>query len=236
MNDFEKVNLLGIGFTNASEQEVLEYIYTGLGKSSEKYYIVTPNPELLVLAQEDNKYKLILNNAKIALVDGIGIVIAARLLGKPLKQRITGVEFVESLCRYISKRPITAAFLGGGPRVAEKASECLQKKYTGLKITWFSQEWDDSLLSKRVDVLFVAFGSPKQEEWIAKNLDRLPVKVVIGVGGAFDFISGNVRRAPKILRSLGVEWLFRLLIQPWRIKRQLSLVKFAYLVFKEKFF
>ena len=169
------------------------------------------------------------------MIDGIGVVLAAKIMGKPLKQRVTGVDFVESLCKYISKRPITAAFLGGGPRVAEKACECLQKKYSGLKTAWFSQEPNDSLLYKSTDILFVAFGSPKQEEWIAKNLDKIPAKVVIGVGGAFDFISGNVRRAPKFIRSLGLEWLFRLLIQPWRIKRQLSLIKFVYLIFKEKF-
>ena len=81
----------------------------------------------------------------------------------------------------------------------------------------------------------MAFGSSKQEIWIASNLERIPAKIVIGVGGSFDFISGNVKRAPKILRKLGLEWLFRLLVQPWRITRQFSLLKFAFLIFKEKF-
>lgn len=235
MNDFEKINLLGVGITNVSMDEVLEYIYTGLEKNREKYYIVTPNPELLVLAHKNKDYKDILNNAKLALADGVGVVLAARLMGKPIKQRITGVDFMESLCRDISKRPITTAFLGGGPCVAENTSECLRKKYPSLKITWFSQEFNNSLLNKTTDILFVAFGSPKQEEWIARNLDKIPAKVVVGVGGAFDFISGNVRRAPKFIRYLGLEWLFRLIMQPWRIKRQLSLITFVYLILKEKF-
>lgn len=234
MNDFKKTFLLGVGISNASKQEVLEYIYTGLQNSSKKYYIVTPNPELLVMAQKDSNYKTILNNAKLALADGIGILWAARLMGKPLKQRITGTDLTESLCNYVSKQPITVSFLGGGPNIAELAAECLQKKYPGLKVSWFSQEYESSLKDKKTDILFVAFGAPKQEIWIANNLNDLNAKVVMGVGGAFDFITGKVPRAPKFLRNLGLEWLFRLIIQPWRIKRQVSLIKFVFLVIKEK--
>ena len=126
-------------------------------------------------------------------------------------------------------------FLGAGPSVAVKTAECLEKKYKGLKISMVSQEWSEELKSKKTDILFVAFGSPKQEIWIAENLNQLPAKVVIGVGGAFDFISGKVRRAPVFIRQLGLEWLFRLIIQPWRIKRQLKLLTFIDLVLKEKF-
>ena len=235
MNDFKKTFLLGVGFSNASEQEVLEFIYTGLQNSSKKYYIVTPNPELLVIAQKDSNYKTTLNNAKLALADGIGILWAARLMGKPLKQRITGADLTESLCNHVSKQPITVSFLGGGPNIAEFTAECLQKKYPGLKVSWFSQEYDKSLKDKETDILFVAFGSPKQEIWIADNLNDLNAKVVMGVGGAFDFITGKVPRAPKFLRNLGLEWLFRLIMQPWRIKRQVSLIRFVFLVIKEKF-
>ena len=99
---------------------------------------------------------------------------------------------------------------------------------------WLPQEWTEALKSKKVDILFVAFGSPKQEIWIADNLNKIPAKVVVGVGGSFDFISGKVPRAPKFVRNLGLEWLFRLIIQPWRIKRQLSLLEFIYLVIREK--
>jgi len=88
--------------------------------------------------------------------------------------------------------------------------------------------------SNFIDILFVAFGAPKQEFWISENLDKIPVKIAIGVGGAFDYISGKIPRAPFFVRKLGMEWLFRLLVQPWRIKRQLSLIEFAWLVIKEK--
>jgi N-acetylglucosaminyldiphosphoundecaprenol N-acetyl-beta-D-mannosaminyltransferase len=234
MKNFEKIFILGVGFIDAIEKEVLEFIITGLDKQTEKYYIVTPNPELLVIANGDKEYRGILNGAKLALPDGIGVMMAAKLLGVTLRQRIHGVDLVESLCREVSNRPITVGFLGAGPSVAEMTSECLIKKYPNLRVGLVADEWSKGLKDNKVDILFVAFGSPKQEIWIANNLSILPAKVVIGVGGAFDFISGRVPRAPMFLRSVGLEWLFRLIIQPWRIKRQLSLIKFAYLAIREK--
>lgn len=235
MNDFEKISLLGVGITVVSENEVLEFIYRSLQKSGEKYFIVTPNPELLMLAHKDSEYKNILNSAKLALPDGVGVMLGARLIGKPLKQRITGVDLVKSLSSRVAKQPITVSFLGAGPNVAEKAAECLKKMYPGLNVSWASEEWTENIKNKKTDILFVAFGSPKQEIWIKNNLKDLPAKVVIGVGGAFDFISGKVPRAPKFFRQLGLEWLFRLIMQPWRIKRQTSLIKFVYLIIKQKF-
>jgi N-acetylglucosaminyldiphosphoundecaprenol N-acetyl-beta-D-mannosaminyltransferase len=234
MKTFEKISLLGVGITNAKEEEVLEFIYTGLTKSHEKYYVVTPNPELLVIASKDDQYKTILNDAKLALPDGVGVLIGAQLMGKPLRQRITGVDLVKSLCNYISKQPITVGFLGAGPNVAVKTAECLQKLYPGLKVSFAETEWNESLNSKKTDLLFVAFGSPKQEIWIKNNLEKIPVKVAIGVGGSFDFISGKVKRAPLLIRRLGLEWLFRLITQPWRLKRQLNLITFVLLVLKQK--
>jgi N-acetylglucosaminyldiphosphoundecaprenol N-acetyl-beta-D-mannosaminyltransferase len=235
MKSFDKIFLLGVGFTDANKDEVLEYIVTGLQKQSEKYYIVTPNPELLVIASSNSEYKKTLNQAKLALPDGIGVMLAGKLLGKPLRERIHGVDLVEMLCKEVSKKPITVGFLGAGPNVAVKTAECLREKYPDLKISFTETEWKNEKKYPETDILFVAFGSPKQEIWIAENLNILPAKVVVGVGGTFDFISGKVRRAPIFMRELGLEWLFRLIIQPWRIKRQLKLIKFIGLVLKERF-
>ena len=230
-----KIFLLGVGFDNLRINDVLELIIKGLVKSEKKYYVVTPNPEILVLASDDVKYKNVLNGAKLALPDGIGVMIASRLLSKPLREVVHGVDLMESLCKEVSKRPITVGFLGAGPHVAELTAECLREKYPGLKINFTETEWNFEKKHPETDILFVAFGSPKQEIWIAENLSRLPVKVAIGVGGAFDFVSGKVRRAPVFVRKLGLEWLFRLIIEPWRIKRQLRLIKFIGLVMKEIF-
>ncbi len=232
---FSKKYLLGIGFTDESLLDVLEYIYKSIKKKEKKYYIVTPNPELLLISNKNPDYKAILNNADLALVDGVGIIIAGKILGIPLKHKISGVDFVKSVCRYVAEKPITVGFLGAGPGVAEQAAECLKKDYPGLKVGFTMQEWDEASLKNNVDILFVAFGSPRQEIWINEHLRNLSVTVAVGVGGAFDMISGKVWRAPALVRHFGLEWLFRLIIQPWRIKRQLRLLEFVGLVIKEKF-
>lgn len=228
-----KKNILGIGITDASRKEILEYIVQTIQKSTQPYYIVTPNPEMIVLSHKNSDFRIALNTAKIALNDGVGVSIAAQLMGRPLKERFTGVDLVETLCEAVVDWPITVGFLGGGYGVAEMASKCLVKKYPGLKVGFVGQEWPSSR-GPAVDILFVAFGAPKQELWMAEHVGKIPVKVMVGVGGAFDYISGKVPRAPKVVRSLGMEWLFRLVIQPWRIKRQLALVEFVGMVVKEK--
>jgi N-acetylglucosaminyldiphosphoundecaprenol N-acetyl-beta-D-mannosaminyltransferase len=240
--------VLGVGVSVATNEQVLEFITRGLEGNNEKFYVVTPNPEILVIANKNSDYKKALNNAKIASIDGVGVLLAGKIMGKELGQRFTGVDLLEALCERVSKRPITVGFLGAGPGVAELTSECLREKYPELKVIfthggaadeatvgYINSEMLKNNSKKTIDLLFVAFGSPKQEQWIAKNLNKLPVKVAIGVGGSFDFISGRVKRAPRLFRNLGLEWLFRLLIQPWRIKRQLSLVTFLFLVLKKKF-
>ena len=235
MKPFVKKKILGVGFSDVSETEVLEYLVKEVQKKDKKFYIVTPNPEILVLADGDKRYKNLLNQAELALPDGVGIMWASKVLEISLKGKIAGIDLLESVCREVSKRPITVGFLGGRPKIAERVAECLKKRYFGLKIAFFGPEIANFKTFPKCDILFVAFGSPKQEFWIQKNLKRLPVTVAIGVGGAFDMVSGEVGRAPKFVRDLGLEWLYRLIRQPWRAKRQLSLVKFVFLVLKEKF-
>lgn len=228
-----KINLLGVGITNATEDESLEYLVENLRKSTKKLFIITPNPEILVIADKDPEYKKVLNSADLALADGVGITLGARLLGKGLKQRITGVDFVENVSRLIAKEPITVGFIGGQPGVADIAAECLKDRYPGLKVTFSSS---DLVLDKKIscDMLFVALGAPRQEEWIYQNLPKLSVKAAMGVGGALDYISGRVPRAPLVFRKLGLEWLFRLIVQPWRLKRQLKLLTFAKLLILDR--
>jgi N-acetylglucosaminyldiphosphoundecaprenol N-acetyl-beta-D-mannosaminyltransferase len=188
---------------------------------------------------------------------------ASKLLKKGISERITGVDLMVDIVRECAKEGLTTGFFGGVSGVAEKTAECLQKSYPNLKVGFVGSEWGDEGFEKArkyqgasstkneesktklntdyglrstnvIDILFVALGFPKQEEWIAANLDKIPVTAAMGVGGSFDYISGNVRRAPQFLRSIGLEWLFRLINEPWRVKRQLMLPKFVYLVLKEK--
>src|SRR5258708_6975845 len=263
----EKIEILNVGITNASKSRILEYIMSLVKKKEGKCIIVTPNPEIIIYAQKHQDFRKILNEATIALPDGIGLTLAGKLLNTPLSERITGTDMMEMLCSLASKHAITVGFLGAKGKIAEKAAKCLQEQYDGLIVLLAEsgeQSGDTAVeLSKRlkkgisplqlaetdaldrynmissdnkshakvfdhIDLLFVAFGFPKQEEWMHSYLASIPVSVAIGVGGAFDYISKSVPRAPKFIRDMGFEWLFRLLAQPWRIRRQVALIEFLY--------
>ena len=225
--------ILGVNVDDIKMGEALEIVHEWLGKKS-KHYIVTPNPEIIVAAQDDKRYRSLLNDADLSIPDGIGL----KLSGK-VKNHIAGVDFMEKLISYSGDWGVTVGLLGGKDGVAEKAADCLRKKYPKIKVVFAESggevDEDGNVIARNAvtdgcDLLFVAFGPPKQEKWIAKNLDKLPVKVAMGVGGAFNYLSGEVRRAPKWVRSLGLEWLFRLISQPWRIKRQMALIKYVLLL------
>ncbi len=263
-----KIKGLIFQIKSLSFKEALEYIVEKVQKRREKTFVVTINPEIIMLAKGNKDYENVLKSANLALPDGIGVIWAGKMFGKSFKERVHGSDLVDRLCNKVSKQPITVGFLGGGENVAQKTAERLTKKYPGLKVVFVGEEWgpegftvagqihgtkqNKTQNSRRnselfrvpvqhssaghMDILFVAFGSPKQEMWIYENLPKINVRVAIGVGGAFDFISGKVKRAPVWVRSLGFEWLFRLAVQPWRARRQLVLIKFIFLVLKEKFF
>ena len=257
MEELPSIKLFGVKVTTSSEKEVLEYILKNLESKGKKpvtparfaarqagrLFITTPNPEIIMYALNHPEFKLKLNSANIALADGVGVPIAALLTGKGKLPRLTGTDLLEKLCSELSglaqkgaKSPYSVGFFGGVGHVAEKTAECLQKKYSELKVSYASSDWDEKKIKgKKIDVLFVAMGFPKQENWIFENLDKIPVSVAMGVGGAFDYISETVSRAPKLIRTFGLEWLYRLIRQPWRIKRQLALISFTLLVFKEMF-
>lgn len=251
-----KNEILGIGVTNEKLSTILEYVIKNIEKNTKKYYITTPNPEIIIHALKNPHFRNILNEADLALCDGVGLVWAGKILGKPFIERVTGVDFMEELCKRVTKKPITVGFLGGRGGVAELTAERLKERFPGLsvvfaeagnpdkktvelvgqKINEYSASGHDTIGygKKDIDILFVAFGFPKQETWIYEHLADLPVRYAMSVGGAFDYLSGAVPRAPKAVRAVGLEWLFRLVLQPWRIKRQLALIEFVFLVIKEK--
>lgn len=230
-----KKKILGISLTDISMDEVLEYVMVSVKSGRKKLSIVTPNPEIVVYANTHPQYQKLINRADIAVCDGVGLYLAAKYLKTPLKERIRGVDLMEKLCRETAKEAVTVGFLGGRGNVAERTSQCLREKYPGLKVGFTGSDWDVKRFPKNgVDMLFVAYGFPKQEEWIAHNLPILPIKVAMGVGGAFDYISGEVIRAPFFIRAIGLEWLFRLIRQPWRLKRQLQLLTFIKFVLQAR--
>lgn len=213
-----KKNILGIKIDDLNTPQIVE-IVEGWLKKSGKYYIVTPNPEIVMMAQKDLELKKIINNANLSIPDGVGLKLSGDILNYS-----PGIDVMEELIKRASDWAAAVGFLGGSAGVAEKTAECLLKKYPRLKLSFASSVTPRDF--PKCDLLFVALGAPKQEKWIAKNLPKLPIKVAMGVGGAFDFLSGKVPRAPLWIRNIGMEWLFRLIVQPWRIKRQLALIKY----------
>lgn len=252
-----KATILGVKIDDVNMDEALTRIEKWIWNPG-KHYIVTPNLEFILAAQKDAEFKRILNNADLAIPDSSSLGFSYWLLKRsilerllfwpllfiPLKQmiqfaRVSGTDLMDALCRVAVEKGFVVSFLGGGKGVAEKTAECLKKKYPGLKVVFAESggevdvdgQWSGSNFTiPPVDILFVAFGHIKQEKWIANNLRIIPVKIAMGVGGAFDYLSGSVPRAPKWIRELGFEWLFRLAVQPWRIKRQLVLLKYLWLI------
>ncbi|MBI4037012.1 WecB/TagA/CpsF family glycosyltransferase [Candidatus Daviesbacteria bacterium] len=230
---FSQANILGVKVDKVTMNQAVELVENWL-RGQGKHYIVTPNPEFIMAAQKDEEFRRVLNQADLAIPDGAGLKLAT-----DLESTIPGVDLMEELIRVATKKGFTTGFLGGRDGVAEKTADCLRKKYPGLKIGYISSggiidkngnSHNTKYVIPNTDLLFVAFGQVKQEKWIAKNLPKIPVKVAMGVGGSFAYLSGEVTRAPKWMRNLGLEWLFRLILQPWRIKRQFALVKFAWKV------
>jgi len=226
-----KRQILGVGITNASRDQVLEYIASVLEKKSKKLFIVTPNPEMIIACQGSPALAQLLNGADLALCDGVGVLVAGQLLGAGLKERIAGIDMMQDLCQHAVDRGLSIGLLGAGPGVAERASKCLREKYPSLKIVYTASHWDESSFPRGgLDMLFVAYGFPKQEQWIERHITDLRISLAMGVGGSFDILSGDLSRAPFIMRMIGLEWLYRLILQPWRWRRQLALLSFIKLV------
>ena len=226
-----QTDILGVKITSSKESEILEFLGLELDKAKSerrKILIFTPNPEQLSAASRNLSLKQLLNSSDINLPDGVGLVIAAKLLGKPIEARVAGVDFIEKVLARVAKRPVKSGFFGAQSGVAVEAANCLRKKHPKMSIGYASDVFDKGrMMQSDIDILFVALGFPKQEKWIMEHKDEVPASIIMAVGGSLDFISGRVPRAPKIFRDLGVEWIFRLIIQPWRFFRQLQLVDFG---------
>ena len=224
-----KINILGVKIDNLTIGEVFEKIERFL-KSNKQHYIVLPYSEFIVRAQQDKEFRKILNDADLSLCESRGLRIVSRFLNKQFKENIAGVDLIFKLRGRI--------FLLGGKRgVADKAGKELNTKIVGSEHGYQNLEKVIEKINKiRPNILLVALGSPRQEKWINKNLKKMPsVKVAIGVGGAFNFISGRIKRAPKFLQKIGLEWLWRLILQPWRIGRIYNgIIKFSWLILKCK--
>ena len=234
--------ILGIQIDDVTLDEVIERVYDWLSNEPDHLHqIVTTNPEFLVAARKNPRFRAVLANADLATADGVGVLIAARVLGEPLRARVTGVELVEGLAARQDTN-IRLFLLGAGPGIAERAADRLREHFPGVAISgvWEgSPRPDDApairckIAAANATILLVAYGAPSQDIWIDTHRDELAacgIVVAIGIGGAFDFLAGAVPRAPRIVRRVGFEWLYRLIRQPWRWRRQLALPFFVLLI------
>jgi N-acetylglucosaminyldiphosphoundecaprenol N-acetyl-beta-D-mannosaminyltransferase len=234
----ESIEILGVRVDNATYADVGTLVEEWVA-SRRPHQIVTLNPEMLVAAHRDSSFHQVLSQSDLNVADGVGVVLAARWLGSSLKERITGSDGIFYLCALCARNGYRPFLLGAAPGIAEIASERLQATYPDLHFagTYAGSPRAEDLegIRRRIreaapDLLFVAYGVPAEEIWIAANRNELDVPVMIGVGGTFDFLAGEAPRAPAWIRRLGLEWLYRLLREPWRWKRQLALPLFVLLV------
>ena len=190
-------------------------------------------------ARRDPAFAAMLGRADLCAPDGVGILWAGRLLGQPFAERVTGSDGIYRICEWAAAEGWRVFLLGAGPGVAEETAARLTARYPGLQVagTFSGSPADDDwleiqqrLATAQADVLFVAFGHPRQDFWIDKHRHELPVAVALGVGGAFDFVAGVTKRAPLWMQRLGLEWLHRLVVEPWRWRRMRVLPVFAGLV------
>ena len=228
-----KAEILGVNVDSVTMSQAVENIGI-LIKSKKPSLVATANAEMLMLANSDFELKKILNSAAMVTPDGAGTVWAARHLGYDMPERVAGVDLVTNLLN----KNYRFYFFGAAEGVAKKAAEKF-KNVVGVRNGFFNQNDEPQIIadinSKHVDILLVGLGVPKQEKWIFKNLDKLNVPVCIGVGGTFDVLAGNIKRAPQWMQKAKLEWLFRAMLQPSRAGRLIALPKFVFKVVGETF-
>lgn len=236
------LSIFGVNIDKLTQIEVVDKIQQFL-KDKETRTIYTPNTEIVMIAKEDEKLKNILNHGDIVIPDGIGLIYGARLKKKNLPERVTGCDISYEILRLANDEGYSVYLLGGQEGVAKEAGKNILDQYPNVKLAGVQNGYFKgahigqpghqeelgilhNINQSKADILFVGLGAPKQEIWIDENKDKLNCKVIIGNGGTVDILSGRIKRAPEVYQKLGLEWLYRLVKEPSRIKRQMLLPKF----------
>ncbi len=243
MAEDQRVHILGVPIDPATFERLLETLATWIARGDRVYQICTASPEFVMIAQDDPDFMRVLRSADLCVADGVGLLFAARYLGRPLPERVTGSDGVPLIAARAAQEGWRLFLLGAGPGVAEQVAARLVERTPGLQIAGTyagspAPDEEDDIITRinasGADILFVAYGAPRQDKWIARNRARLNVKVAMGVGGTFDFIAGIVPRAPRWMRRIALEWLYRLYKQPWRWRRMLRLPRFVWAVIRHR--
>jgi N-acetylglucosaminyldiphosphoundecaprenol N-acetyl-beta-D-mannosaminyltransferase len=222
-----RVVILGVAIDDVLMDEAIAAVARFIDEGG-PHQIVTVNPEFVMEARRNRAFRRVLAAADLATPDGFGIILAARWRGTPLRGRVTGIDLTERIAAEAARRGWSLFLLGAAPGVAERAAAVLQRANPGLRIAGCyagsprpadEPPIRERIIAARPDVLLVAYGHPAQDLWIARNQPLLRVPVAIGVGGTFDELAGVVPRAPALVQRLGLKWLYRLIVQPWRWRR-----------------
>ncbi|MBM6977657.1 WecB/TagA/CpsF family glycosyltransferase [Intestinimonas butyriciproducens] len=227
-----RTEIMGVGFDDLTLDEAAQRA-AGMIDEGGFHYVVTPNPELVDRARREEPFRQALNGADLVLPDGIGVVYAARLLGRRLKGRCPGIDFAGKLMEHMARTGLRLYLLGAKPGVAEAAAARLEIRYPGLTICgthdgYFQEDAPvvEEIRRAGADVVFVCLGAPKQEYWMVKNGPATGARLMAGLGGSLDVFAGVVERAPESWQRLGLEWLYRLTKEPKRIGRMARLPLF----------
>ncbi len=238
----KKIDIMGTRINNVTMDEAVNICEKKV-KNGEQFVIYTPNTEFIMMAKNDEEFKELLNKSDLNIPDGIGLIYAAKIKKHPLKEKVAGYDLTVNLIKLANEKGFKIYFVGGKPGVAEIAAQNIKKDFPNVKIVGVSDgyfkgthlgmqghEEEKRLIAdindKAPDMLFVGFGAKKQEQWIEYNKNLINAKIIVGNGGTFDGLAGEVKRAPDIYIKLGLEWFYRLMKEPKRIKRQILLPQF----------
>jgi len=222
-------NLLSVKINSVSVGEILNFCESVIA-SQKKAQICTVNNEFIVEAQKNNEFKDALNNSSLSIADSVGVVKAIKSLYRDSIERIPGADLFWDLCKLSRDNHYRIYLIGGKAGVGQRAKVNIQKRFKGIHIVGHidgvdilphrvNNEITSEINKSKAQIVFVGLGAPKQELWIERNLDKINANIFIGVGGTLDFVSGRIKRAPKFMRKLGLEWLFRLIAEPSRYRR-----------------
>lgn len=235
-----KTTVLGVQYDNLTMAEAVER-GRSLLLGDETVYCVTPNAEMAYDALHNEEFRRVLNGAALILPDGAGVVLGGKILKTPLKEKVAGIEFAQNMLPVYEELGSRLYLLGSNPGVAEQAAAKMLEKHPSLQICGTADGYfkdEDQVVSAinaaQADVVYVCLGAPKQEYFMARHRADLNVKLMVGLGGTLDGIAGNVKRAPRWMIRLQLEWLYRLLKEPRRIGRMMRLPKFVFAAWKAR--
>ena len=238
----KSADVLGVRVDCVTMNETLERCAQFLDTAGH-HQVATLNPEFVMLAQRDARFRALVREASLVVPDGAGIVWALRRQGITNVERVTGIDLMREICAQAAISQVPVFLLGAGPGIAARAAEVLQRQFPGLVVAGTAVGAPDpdqaSTLCAQVrdsgaDIVFVAFGCPAQDFWIQDYQEETGARLAMGVGGSFDYLSGKVARAPLWMRRMNLEWFYRLVRQPWRWRRQRALVSYLWKVAREK--